>query len=149
MRMAQKMTNGFDVKGIGKLYAFLKFYEDNHLKWKCEKDALNDVHSLNEIKKVTNSFHHKEKNTTQLKAININMLNDEFYYTPKTSEFMGILYHLRNSIAHAKIEKVDDKVIITDYDNSKTNPKCTAKGIIRYEIIQSIVDEINKKTQTT
>ena len=32
--------------------------------------------------------------------------------------------------------------------NNKTNPNCTAKGIIRYEIIEKIVDEINKEIQT-
>lgn len=145
--MEQKtiIINGFEEKEISSLYQFLDFYEDNDLKNCNEGDAIKKVPSLTEMKAIMNSFTHDEKSISKLKSINIESLNDELYYTKKTSEFMGFLYHLRNSIAHANILKDGEMVKITDYDIKNTNPQCTAKGKIKYEIIQNMVDIINKK----
>lgn len=129
--------NGFNEKEISSLYHIVKLYEDNGLKKCLEKDALIKVPSLNNIKAVCMTFTYKEKTTNELKPIDIKSLNSEFYYTHYKSELMGFLYHLRNSIAHAKIVKDGNNVIITDY-NPKNKTDCTAKGIIGFEIIEKI-----------
>ena len=139
--------NGFDEKEISSLYQFLDFYEDNSLKKCNEGDAIKKVPLLTEIKTVMNSFTHDEKSIKELKSIDIESLNNEIYYTEKTSEFMGFLYHLRNSIAHAKIIKEGNNIRITDYYVNKQKQECNAKGVLKYEVIQKIAEILNKQKQ--
>lgn len=141
--MSTNTINGFSEKEVSSLYHFVKLYEDHVLKKCIEKDALIKVPSLTEVKEVCKSFTFKEKTINELKTIDIKSLKNEFYYTHHKSELMGILYHLRNAIAHAKIIKDGINVIISDY-NPQKNHDCTAKGIISFESIDKIA-KIAKK----
>ena len=135
--------NGFDVKEVSSLYHIVKLYEDNALKKCIEKDALIKVPSLADIKDVCKSFTFEERTINELKTIDIKNLNNVLYYTRHKSELMGLLYHLRNAIAHTKIVKDGDKVIILDYSPQNSND-CTAKGIISFEKVDQIA-KIAKK----
>ena len=136
--------NGFDGPEIIGLYAFLKFYEDNNLKKLKEKDAIDNVPCLNKVKELIKGFSYKTKTKNEINSIDISSLDNEIYFTEHVSDLMGILYHLRNSIAHAKIEKDGETVKITDYDNNKSNPLCTTKGTINFKTLKDIISVVQE-----
>ena len=71
-------------------------------------------------------------------------LDKEFYFTEFVSKLHGVFYHLRNSIAHANINKNGDAVSIKDFENKKTDAECTAKGIIPFKTIEDILGKMQE-----
>ncbi len=140
--MDYNKINGFEDEEILSLYRFLKSYENKCLKRSSETDALQKYPSLKKIKDVLNSFKYKEKTKAELESIDINSLDNEFYFTEHISDLMGILYHIRNSIAHANMEKDGKRVIISDYDNKKTK-QYTTKGVIDFYYLEKIISIID------
>lgn len=131
--------NGFTPKEIYALYSFLNVYEQKEIKKHNETDLIKSSQTLEELKNIITSFNADEKNKYELAQIEIKNLNDEFYYTHHKSKILGVLYHLRNSIAHGKICKENDIVRIEDFEPKEENPQHTAKGKILYTTLEKIM----------
>ena len=147
--MEQKNINGFSQKEIYTLYSFLNIYEHERIKYMNQAELFEKYPHISEIIKVMESFRYEEKTKDKLKEIDINSITNEFYFTKHKSKTLGVLYHLRNSIAHAKIRKVKSDVYIEDFDTKIENPEHTAKGKISFkaiEDIQKIIQNNNLKT---
>lgn len=131
--------NGFTPEEIYALYSFLNVYEEKEIKKHNETDLTNCSKILEELKSIISSFNADEKNKDELSQIETKSLNDEFYFTRHKSKLLGVLYHLRNSIAHGKIYKEDDIVMIEDFEPKEDNPQHTAKGKLSYKTIEKII----------
>lgn len=138
----EQLINGFTGEEIYDLYAFLNVYEQKKIKCLLDGDALAKYPTLSEIKKIISTFQTEEKTKSELKQIAGDSLNNEIYFTAYSSKMLGVLYHLRNSIAHAKISKEGNIVCIEDFDTNKTNPQHTAKGRLSFDILQKIINEM-------
>lgn len=148
--MEQKSINGFSQKEIYTLYSFLNFYEHGRIKYMNQTELLDKYPHMSEIAKVMESFRCEEKTQKELQEIDINSITNEFYFTKYKSKTLGVLYHLRNSIAHAKIRKVKSDVYIEDFDTKIKNPEHTAKGKIPFKAIEDIQKIIqNNDLKTT
>lgn len=139
--MKEEIINGFKPEEIFKLYSFISIYESVGIKSMNETDLINRHPNISTVFEVLDRFKYEEKKKDELAGIDENSLNNEFYFTEHNSLKLGVLYHLRNSIAHAKIFKDCEYVIITDFDNKKDNPAYTAKG----RVLFSIIDEMQSK----
>ena len=147
--MEQKNINGFSQKEIYTLYSFLNIYEHERIKYMNQTELFEKYPHIFEIIKAMESFRYEEKTKDKLKEIDINSITNEFYFTEHKSKILGVLYHLRNSIAHAKIRKVGSDVYIEDFDIKIESPEHTAKGKISFkaiEDIQKIIQNNNLKT---
>lgn len=140
----EQEINGFERHELFVLYIFLNAYENKRLKYLKEGELLLKYPSMKDVHTIISSICTDEKTKAELKQVDINTLNNEFYFTSHCSKMLGVLYHLRNSIAHANIRKVNDDVYIEDFNTSKTNPEHTAKGKLSFKTIEEIV-EITKK----
>ena len=136
--MDKMNINGFSIEEIYALYTIVVGYERGKLKsFKNETEMLNEYGVLNEVKQIIKSVYCQEKKKEELIGIDEMKLNSEFYFTSRPSKMMGFLYHLRNSIAHAKIKKDGDEVYILDCESGKKS-QYTAKGRFAYEIIEKM-----------
>ena len=134
--------NGFTPNEICSLYSFLNVYEQKKIKHFKENILLSKYPSLVDVKNIIKAFTAEEKNIDELSLIDSDDLVEEFYYTKYKSKMLSVLYHLRNSIAHAKISKTNDVVSIEDFEANKTNSRHTAKGKVSYASIEKIVNII-------
>ena len=143
--MNKKMDiNGFINDEVFILYKFVEIYE--RLKFgyfKTETEMLERYPQMNNIKDKIKKYKFEEKEIEEIKAINIDSIKNEFYFTRHISLTLGFLYHLRNSICHAKIIKEANYVKLFDY-SAGGNPQCNAKGYFKYEIIVELTSELNK-----
>lgn len=133
------VVNGFTDIELFNIYHIIKAYEDRGIKKMKEGEVLSKYPILKDIKSIIKNITCDEKTKDEIDLIDIQSLDNEFYFTSWNSELLGVLYHLRNAIAHAKMIKVGDNVTIMDY-NLEKSPKCTAKGIFKYEYIEEIVN---------
>lgn len=67
-----------------------------------------------------------------------------FVYIPKShTKILGVLTHLRNSIAHALIQSKDGCYIIEDYYNGKTAIGMLRKPVVKH-LIETLIDEYSR-----
>ncbi len=70
-----------------------------------------------------------------------------FVYIPKShTKILGVLTHLRNSIAHALIQSKDGCYIIEDYYNGKTAIGMLRKPVVKH-LIETLIDEYSRYNQ--
>lgn len=139
--MEQTSTiNGFSPKELFSLYTFLNLYEGKKMKYFKEGELLKRYPALEELKTTTSQFTYEESTKEELTSKKMETLNNELYFTHHISKLLGILYHLRNSIAHAKIRKDGNIVTIEDFEPNNKNPHHTAKGKIPYSAVEDIIN---------
>lgn len=136
--MEQKDINGFSQTEIYTLYSFLNIYEQEKMKLFKQAELFNKYPCMSEVVKVMDGFEYGERKIKEIENIDKSSITNEFYYTRHCSKPLGVLYHLRNSIAHANICKDGDDVCIEDFDSKTDNPSCTAKGKIPFKVIEDI-----------
>lgn len=141
--MKQVKINGFDSTEIFLLYAYIDAYECMDLKHITEESLFKQYPHIQKLKNYIKICGCAEKTKEELKRVDIDSLEKGFFYTPRNSLLLGLLYHLRNSISHAKITKKGDVVTIFDY-SANESPQCTTKGKMSYQILSQIIEIIKK-----
>lgn len=132
--MGKAILNGFSEKEIIQLYKYLCYYEDNLKKIKTNR-ALD-----NSQPRFFATFYKliPDKSLTKGKQGNINKKPcpiNTIRMTIGKTKMLAFLKHLRNSIAHSKIKKEENKVIIMDLNHNNL----TAYGEFYSETIISLI----------
>jgi hypothetical protein len=142
--MKDETINGFSRNEIFSLYRFLCLYECSRMKFLNKAELFKQYPKMEEIETILAHINYKEKTKKELQVMDVDALDNEFYFTEFGSKLHGVFYHLRNSIAHANIIKNGDVVSIKDFENKKTDAECTAKGIIPFKTIEAILAKMQE-----
>lgn len=135
---------GFDPTEIFKLYAFVVAYEWSDItQIKTETELLRVHPELNGLRVCMKEITFKKSNSRNLEELDITKLRNEIHCIKHGSQLLSFLYHLRNAIAHACIDKKDDMVQITTFSRMRPSD-FSARGCIRLDVIDLFTNELMK-----
>lgn len=140
------MINGFDEKGIFKLYAYLSAYEDSGIgRHKSSTKKLLEKHpELSELKECFKLVKYRKANYEEMKVLDFKKLNNEVFLTCNRANLqLSLLAHLRNAIAHGSVAEHNGKVLVTDFHKDRP-VDFTARGRVDFEIIEKFTVIINR-----
>lgn len=136
--------NGFKCEEIFQLYALVKAYEVAGIKsYQTQTSLFRDHPEAKELLNVLSKVkcHCTRKDMT---SIDFKRLNNEIYFTEyHVSNLLSLLYHLRNSIAHANAVKDENSVLVIDY-KVKRPTDFSARGRIEMAIINGFTEVLKK-----
>lgn len=139
--------NGFCAEEIFQLYAFVEAYETIGIKSYQTQTSLFRTHpELTDLLLVLKKVKCHYAKPVEMNTIDFMNLKNEIYFTEyQIGYLLSLLYHIRNSVAHACIVKYGDTALITDF---KVNHPVdfSARGNISLHIINEFT-EILKKTK--
>lgn len=143
--MKLKTINGFSPEEIFQLYAFLESYETAGVKnFQTQRALFREHPELTDLTVVIAKVKCHISSSAQMMQIDIKSLKNEIYFTEyQSGNILSLLYHVRNSIAHACAVKHGDSVLITDYKVSRPID-FSARGRIDLEIINEFTNILNK-----
>lgn len=141
----EQSINGFTPQEVFLLYAFVESYETAGIKsYKTQTSLFKEHPELKELTLVLNKVKCHYSNSEEMKTIDIKTMDNEIYYTEfQIGHLLSLLYHLRNSIAHACAIKHGTKVLITDF-KVKRPMDFSARGQISIEIIIEFTSILRK-----
>lgn len=141
----KQCINGFNPEEIFQLYAFVEAYETAGIKSYATQTRLFKEHpELQELQLVMKKVKCHYSNSKQMKSLDIKAMDEEIYYTEyQIGHLLSLLYHLRNSIAHACAVKHESKVLITDF-KVRRPVDFSARGRISLETIIEFTDILRK-----
>ena len=142
--MAQ-CINGFNSEEVFQLYAFVEAYEAAGIKsYQTQTRLLKEHPELQDVLLVMKRVKCHFSNSEKMKSYDIKGLDEEIYFTEyQTGQLLSLLYHLRNSIAHACAFKHKTKVLITDFKVSRPDD-FSARGRISLETINDFTCILKK-----
>lgn len=141
----EKLINGFNPQEVYQLYAFVESYETAGIKsYKTQTSLFNEHPELKDLTLVLKKVKCHYSNSKEMKSIDIKTMNNEIYYTEyQIGHLLSLLYHLRNSIAHACAIKHGTKTLITDF-KVKRPTEFSARGRISLDIINEFTHILKK-----
>lgn len=141
----EKLINGFNPQEVFQLYAFVESYETAGIKsYKTQKSLFNEHPELKDLTLVLKKVKCHYSNSKKMKSFDIKTMDDEMYYTEyQKGHLLSLLYHLRNSIAHACTTKHGTKALITDF-KVKRPLDFSARGRISLDIINDFTHILKK-----
>ena len=140
-----KCINGFNLEDVFQLYAFIEAYEVAGIKsYQTQTRLFKEHPELQDVLLVMKKVKCHYSNSEEMKSYDIKRMEEEIYLTEyQTGQLLSLLYHLRNSIAHACAVKHGTKVLITDYKVSKP-VDFSARGRIALETINEFTSILKK-----
>ena len=137
--------NGFCAEEIFKLYAFVEAYETIGIKSYQTQSSLFRTHpALTDLQLVLKKVKCHYAKPVIMKTIDFKTLENEIYFTEyQIGYLLSLLYHIRNSIAHACIMKFGNAVLITDY-KVHCPVDFSARGNISLNIINEFTEILQK-----
>lgn len=143
--MKLKTINGFSPEEIFQLYAFVESYETAGIKnFQTQRALFREHPELTGLIGVIAKVKCHISSSAQMMQIDIKSLKNEIYFTEyQSGNILSLLYHVRNSIAHACAIKEGNSVLITDYKFSQPT-EFSARGRIDLEIINEITNILSK-----
>ena len=145
MSVMEKLINGFNEKEIFQLYEFVNAYEEGGINnYKSIRKLLDKHTELSELSVILSEVTCHKSNAAEMKILDFKSFHNEIYFTkPKNSNILCLLYHLRNSIAHANAVKNKKDVLITDFE-AYGGINFTARGKIELKIINRLTETLKK-----
>ena len=143
--MPMRTINGFIEPEIFKLYAFLEAYETAGIaRFKTQTSMLKQHPELTPLLDDLEKIQYQCSNSEEMRRLDFKKFNNEIYMIEsRTSYLLTLLYHLRNSIAHAAAVKHGDAVLITDFKRNRPTD-FSARGRIDMSIIESFTKTLQK-----
>ena len=137
--------NGFCAEEIFRLYAFVEAYETIGIKsYESQKSLLKDHPELKGLLSASIKVKCHYAKLAVMKEIDFKTLENEVYLTEyQTGYLLSLLYHIRNSIAHACIVKYGDAALITDFKVQRPID-FSARGKISLNIINEFTEILKK-----
>ena len=142
--MAQ-CINGFNSEEVFQLYAFVEAYEVAGIKsYQTQTRLFKEHPELQDVLLVMKKVKCHYSNSEKMKSYDIKGMDEEIYFTKyQRGKLLPLLYHLRNSIAHACAVRDGTKVLITDYKVSRP-VDFSARGRISLETINEFTCILKK-----
>ena len=142
--MAQ-CINGFSSEEIFHLYGFVEAYETAGIKsFQTQTRLFKEHPELRELLLVLKKVKCHYSNSEIMKSIDIKKMDEEIYFSEyQVGQLLSLLYHLRNSIAHACAIKNGSRVLITDF-KVKRPVDFSARGQISLETIKEFTSVLRK-----
>lgn len=139
--------NGFCAEEIFQLYAFVEGYETIGIKsYQTQTSLIREHPELSDLQSVLKKIKCHYAKPSAMKTIEFKSLKNEIYFTEyQTGHLLSLLYHVRNSMAHACIIKFGDSALITDFKVQRP-VDFSARGKISLSIINEFT-EIFKKVK--
>lgn len=149
-----KKLKGFDEQEVFKLYNFLCVFESKISILKNTTELYKHYPQLKCLGEYVKQFKINYANDEAMQVLGVFVPKGFLYCTnTKSSKTYNFLYHLRNSIAHAQIEKDKGQVHLIDYKLVKDNnsgvitKKFSGKGNLDSAVIFEIIEIINKEVE--
>ena len=148
--MRMEKLKGFEKLEVFKLYNFLCIYETKISILKNSTEIYNHYPQLKCLEKYVNQFNINYANNEAMQVLGVFVPKGFLYCTnTKYSKIYNFLYHLRNSIAHAQIEKEKGQVYLIDYTLTKDSEsglktkKFSGRGNLDCTEVFEIIEIIN------
>ena len=140
-----KCINGFNSDEVYQLYAFVKAYDVAGIRsYQTQTRLFKEHPELQDVLLVMKKVKCHYSNSEEMKSYDIKGMDEEIYFTEyQAGQLLSLLYHLRNSIAHACSVKHGTKVLITDYKVSRP-VDFSARGRISLETINEFTCILKK-----
>ena len=137
--------NGFCAEEIFQLYALVEAYETIGIKsYKTQTSLIREYPELSSLLSVLKKIKCHYAKPTVMKTIDFKTLENEIYLTEyQIGYLLSLLYHIRNSLAHACIVKFGDSALITDF-KVRRPADFSARGKISLSIINEFTEILNK-----
>ncbi|MBQ8051217.1 MAG: hypothetical protein IJ197_06540 [Bacteroidaceae bacterium] len=133
---------GFEAPEVLKLYAFVDAYEWSDIRQLKNETELFRVHpELMGLKECMDKVSFHKSNAEEMNRLDVNNLQNEIYGSKHGSLLLSFLYHLRNAIAHACVEKKGEMVQVTTFFR-KCPVAFSARGRIELSIIEQFTNEL-------
>lgn len=145
MAHSTNYINGFCAEEVFQLYAFVDAYETIGIKSYQTQTSLFRTHpELTDLLLVLAKVKCHYAKPVDMKTIDFKNLENEIYFTEyQIGYLLSLLYHIRNSIAHACIVKSADAALITDFKVYRP-VDFSARGNISLNIINEFTEILKK-----
>lgn len=135
---------GFNPTEIFKLYAFVDAYEWSDIKQLKNENELLRIHpELNGLKECMKGITFKKSDSESLERLDISALHNEMQGIKHGSQLLSFLYHLRNAIAHACVNKQDGMIQVTTFCKNRPTD-FSSRGRISLDVIDLFTNELKK-----
>lgn len=134
----RKAINGFCPDEVFQLYDFLDGYETARVgSFQSQSQLFEDHPEMKDLLMVQDKVKCHEADSAQMKDLDlINMQNEIYFTIYHSGQLLSLLYHLRNSIAHACAIKHGSAVLVTDFKVNRPTD-FSARGRIEMETINA------------
>lgn len=135
---------GFNTAEVFKLYAFVDAYEWSDIKQlKSEKELLRVHPELKGLKECMKNLTFTESNSEDLERVDISRLHNEIHCIKHGTQLLSFLYHLRNAIAHACVDKQDGMIQVTTFCKNRPTD-FSSRGRISLDVVELFTNELKK-----
>lgn len=145
----QKVIHGFIPNEVVDLYHFLCIYESKIKDIPNQKVLEEKFPKLKKSRKLMSNIICNKCNQKSLNFIGIVPMENLVSMTySKSSKFLSLLHHLRNSIAHGQLEKEGEFISLIDYEYETRNgikeKTFSSRGKIESTILLKFIHQIIK-----
>ena len=145
MAHSTNYINGFGAEEIFQLYAFVEAYETIGIKsYKTQTSLIRQYPELSDLLSVLKKVKCHYAKPAEMKTIDFKSLENEIYFTEyHIGRLLSLLYHIRNSVAHAYIIKYGDSALITDHKVQRP-VDFSARGKVSLSVINEFTEILKK-----
>ena len=144
--MEEELLNGFSSSDVFRLYKFLCIYESKLVKLKKSESLFAAFPQLEDaMKGFIKRFTYNQVQKDDMQAEELEIPVGVFYCTKSKSQPVGLLYHIRNSIAHGQIERNEQIINLVDYDFDENTKSrfFSGRGVFDSGLFFEIIDFVN------